>query len=129
MSGAIYRPSRWNLSKFVLIKHFGYEFLHVEPSCCLDVAVYMLNCVFWWHNLVEIEFKSRSDTGSDSSMHSGIMRGSPTLDIDNKTPEKLSEANLRLRHALTINLVKTGRLYEWTRKPSNISIGLNSGLF
>ena len=37
---------RWNLSKFVVIKHFGYEFLHVEPSCCLDVVVYTLNCLF-----------------------------------------------------------------------------------
>ena len=33
--------------EFVAIKQFGYESLHVEPSCCLDVVVYMLNCVFW----------------------------------------------------------------------------------
>ena len=58
--------------EFVAIKQFEYESLHVEPSCCLDVVVYMLNCVFWWHNLLEIEFKSRGDAGSDSSMHSGI---------------------------------------------------------
>ena len=58
--------------EFVVIKQFGYESLHVEPSCCLDVVVYMLNCVFRSHNLLEIEFKSRGDAGSDSSMHSGI---------------------------------------------------------
>ena len=29
-------------SKFVVIIHFEYA----EPSCCLDVVVYMLNCVF-----------------------------------------------------------------------------------
>ena len=33
--------------EFVAIKQFGYESLHVEPPCCLDVVVYMLNCVFW----------------------------------------------------------------------------------
>ena len=49
--------------EFVAIKHFGCESLHVQP-CCLDVVVYMLNCVFWRHILLEIEFKSR---GSDSN--------------------------------------------------------------
>ena len=44
---SIYRPSRWNLSKFVVIKHFGSESLHEEPSCCLDFIVYRINCVFW----------------------------------------------------------------------------------
>ena len=39
-----------------------------EPSCCLDV-VYMLNCVFWRHILLEIEFKSRVDMGSDSNRY------------------------------------------------------------
>ena len=29
------------------LKQFGYESLHVELSCCLDVVVYMLKCVFW----------------------------------------------------------------------------------
>ena len=58
--------------EFVAIKQFWYESLHVEPSCCLDVVVYMLKCVFWWHNLLGIELNSRGDTGSDSSMHSGI---------------------------------------------------------
>ena len=37
---------RWNLSKFVVLKHFGREFLYGEPCCCLDVSVYMLKCVF-----------------------------------------------------------------------------------
>ena len=35
-------------------------------------VVCMLNFVFWWHSLLEIEFKSRGDVGSDRSMHSGI---------------------------------------------------------
>ena len=59
--------SRWNLSKFVVIKHFGWESLNVQPSCCLDVVLYMLNCVFWRHIPLEIEFKSRVDMGSDSN--------------------------------------------------------------
>ena len=56
---AIHRPlakaSRWNLSKFVVIKHFGWESLNVQPSSCLDVVVYMLNCVFWRHILLEMD--------------------------------------------------------------------------
>ena len=32
--------------EFVVIKHFGWESLHVEPSYCSDVVVYTLNCVF-----------------------------------------------------------------------------------
>ena len=50
--------------EFVVIKHFGCESLHVQPSGCLDVVVYMLNCVFWRHIPLEIQFKSR---GSDSN--------------------------------------------------------------
>ena len=56
--------SRWNLSKFVVIKHFGWE-----SSCCLDVLLYMLNCVFWRHITLEIEFKSPVDMGSDSNRY------------------------------------------------------------
>ena len=44
--------------------------MNVQPSCCLDVVVYMLNCVFWRHILLEIEFKSRVDMGSDSNRYS-----------------------------------------------------------
>ena len=51
------QTSRGNLSNFVVIKHFGEESLNVQPSCCLDVVVYMLNCVFWRHILLEIELK------------------------------------------------------------------------
>ena len=36
------KASRWNLSKFVVIKHLRWEPLNVQPSCCLDVVVYML---------------------------------------------------------------------------------------
>ena len=61
--------SRWNSSKFVVIKHFGWESLNVQPSCCLDVEVYMLNCVFWRHIPLEIEFKSRVDMASDSNWY------------------------------------------------------------
>ena len=31
--------------------------MNVQPSSCLDVVVYMLNCVFWRHILLEMEFK------------------------------------------------------------------------
>ena len=31
--------------------------MNVQSSCCLDVVVYMLNCVFWRHILLEIELK------------------------------------------------------------------------
>ena len=70
------KASRWNLSKFVVIKHFRRESLNVQPSCCLDVVVYMLNCVFWRHILLEIEFKSRVDMGSDSNRYT-VQRYSP----------------------------------------------------
>ena len=49
------------------MKHFGCESSNVQPSFCLDVVVYMLNCVFWWHIPLEIEFKVVAQT-----MHSGI---------------------------------------------------------
>ena len=32
--------------EFVVLKHFRGESLHVEPSWCLDVVVYMLKCAF-----------------------------------------------------------------------------------
>ena len=32
--------------EFVVIKHFPQESLHVEPSCGLDIVVYMLKCMF-----------------------------------------------------------------------------------
>ena len=32
--------------EFAVIKHFGRESLHVEPSWGLDVVEYMLKCVF-----------------------------------------------------------------------------------
>ena len=48
--------------------------MNVQPSSCLDVVVYMLNCVFWRHILLEMEFKSRVDMGSDriGILYSGI---------------------------------------------------------
>ena len=81
------KASRWNLSKFVVIKHFGWESLNVQPSCCLDVVVYMLNCVFWRHILLEIEFKSRVDMGSDSNRYS-VQRYSPWAAAQLSTPKK-----------------------------------------
>ena len=49
---AIHRPwrkRRGGICRFVVLKHFGFESLNVQPSCCLDVVVYMVNCVFWRH--------------------------------------------------------------------------------
>ena len=45
--------------EFVVIKHFGGESLHVEPSCGLDFVEYMLKCVFCGQIPPEIEFKRR----------------------------------------------------------------------
>ena len=79
--------------------------MNVQPSCCLDVVVYMLNCVFWRHILLEIEFKSRVDMGSESQIAFGYctavspMSGSPTFDTGKKTR---NGANLKLRHTLRL---------------------------
>ena len=59
---AIHRPWRKHRGGICRLKHFGCKSLNVQPSCCLDVVVYMVNCVFWRHIPLEIEFKSR---GSD----------------------------------------------------------------
>ena len=32
--------------EFVVIRHFSGESLHVEPSCGLDIVVYVLKCMF-----------------------------------------------------------------------------------
>ena len=32
--------------KVFVIKHFELESLHVEPSCGLDIVVYVLKCMF-----------------------------------------------------------------------------------
>ena len=77
--------------EFVVIKHFGCESLHVQPSCCLDVVVYMLNCVFWRHIPLEIEFKSRGSDSNAQRYHPLAVAQLVTL---KKNPEKLSEANL-----------------------------------
>ena len=42
-------PGEYFAMEFVVIKHFAWEFLHVEPSCGLDIVVYMLKCMFCWH--------------------------------------------------------------------------------
>ena len=68
--------------------------MNVQPSCCLDVVVYMLNCVFWRHILLEIEFKSRVDMGSESQIAFGYctavspMSGSPTFDTGKKKQKR-----------------------------------------
>ena len=97
------KASRWNLSKFVVIKHFGWESLNVQFSCCLDVVVYVLNCVFWRHIVLEIEFKSRVDMGSESNRYS-VQRYSPWAAAQLSTPKKKQKKNrnggiLRLRLA------------------------------
>ena len=79
--------------------------MNVQPSCCLDVVVYMLNCVFWRHILLEIEFKSRVDMGSESQIAFGYctavspMSGSLTFDTGKKNR---NGANLKLRHTLRV---------------------------
>ena len=55
---------------YFVSKHFGWECLNVQPSCCLDVVVYVLDSVFWRHIPLEIEFKSRAQT--QAATHSGI---------------------------------------------------------
>ena len=62
-------------------------FKRIQPSCCLDVVVYMLNCVFWRHILLEIEFKSRVDMGSDSNWYTA-QRYSPRAAAQLSTPKK-----------------------------------------
>ena len=61
--------------------------MNVQPSSCLDVVVYMLNCVFWRHILLEMEFKSRVDMGSDSNRYS-VQRYSPGAAAQLSTPKK-----------------------------------------
>ena len=87
--------------------------MNVQPSCCLDVVVYMLNCVFWRHILLEIEFKSRVDMGSESQIAFGYctavspMSGSPTFDTGKK--KNRNGANLKLRHTLRVGGVTSAR--------------------
>ena len=70
----------------------------------------MLNCVFWRHILLEIEFKSRVDMGLESQIAFGIlpsgipMSGSPTFDTRKKNR---NGANLKLRHTLRVGGVIT----------------------
>ena len=70
----------------------------------------MLNCVFWRHILLEIEFKSRVDMGSESQIAFGYctavspMSGSPTFDTGKKNR---NGANLKLRHTLRVGGVTT----------------------
>ena len=79
-------PGKSLAAEFVVIKHFGCESLHVQPFCCLDVVVYMLNCVFWRHIPLEIEFKSwlRQQYTAVSPIS-----GSPTCDTEKKRGEKI----------------------------------------
>ena len=55
-------------SKFVVIKPFGWVTLHLEPSCCLEVVVCMLKCVFWQDILLEIDL----NVGLKTAMFSAI---------------------------------------------------------
>ena len=79
--------------------------MNVQPSCCLDVVVYiMLNCVFWRHILLEIEFKVVLTWAQIAIgiLHSGIAheRQLNFRHGKKKKTEKSSQANLLLRHAL-----------------------------
>ena len=77
--------------------------INVQPSCCLDVVVYMLNCVFWRHILLEIEFKSRVDMAQIASgiLYSGIAHErQPNFRHRKKTQKKNRNGGiLRLRLA------------------------------
>ena len=54
-----------------------------------------IHCVFWRHILLEIEFKSRDDMGSDSvAQRYHPWGGNPTFDTEKNNTEKLSEADL-----------------------------------
>ena len=57
----------------------------------------MLNCVFWRHILLEIEFKSRVDMGSESQMAIGILKRKKKNRKKNR-----NGANLKLRHTLRV---------------------------
>ena len=65
--------------------------MNVQPSCCFDVVASMLNCVFWRHFLLEIEFKSRGDLGSDGiaqRYHSSAAAQLSTPKEKEKNPRK-----------------------------------------
>ena len=55
-------PAKSFAVEFVVTKDFGCESLnvakHILQHLCSKVVVYMLNCVFWQHIPLEIEFKS-----------------------------------------------------------------------
>ena len=55
--------------EFIVIKHFGCESLNVQSSCCLDVVVYMFNCVFWRISRWKLSLKVVAQT----AMYSGII--------------------------------------------------------
>ena len=74
--------------------------MNVQPSCILDVVVYMLNCVFWRHILLEIEFKSRVDMGSDSNRYS-VQRYSPGAAAQLSTPKKKTKKKQKRGHFKT----------------------------
>ena len=64
---AIHRPSRKLRGGICRYETFWMGIFERTTSCCLDVVVYMLNCVFWRHIPLEIEFKVVAQT-----MHSGV---------------------------------------------------------
>ena len=59
---AIHRPWRKHRGGICRYKTFWMQiFERIQPSCCLDVVAYMVNCVFWRHIPLEIEFKRREN--------------------------------------------------------------------
>ena len=74
--------------------------MNVQPSCCLDVVVYMLNCVFWRHILLEIEFKLKVVLTwaqiAIGILHSGIAHERQPNFRHRKKTRRLHRRSLRL---------------------------------
>ena len=77
----------------------------------------MLNCVFWRHILLEIEFKSRVDMGSDSNRYS-VQRYSPGAAAQLSTPKKNKKKKNRNGGILRLRLAYGRRSNEPTRVTS-----------
>ena len=91
-----------NLSKFVVLKHFGREFLQPEPCSRLDISIQMLRCVL----RVDIFSFTMSlndvlllpDTGMPAV---SPISCSPTFDVDKKNR---NGANLSLFYTAKFSL-------------------------
>ena len=104
-------PGERFAAEFVIMKHFAWESFLVGLSCSLDIAVYMLKDMFCWHiPPLNAVFKWAST--------SWCQQYHPLAAAQLLTPkktEKLSEANLWLRHALRAGEVisRRGTVPRW----------------